>query len=174
MSTVRSAATGIALLAAATPAPAQRTPPEVTVRAERDAPLSSESPADSASRLGLKVREVPATVDVVDQQTMRTRGLRTVTEAVQAAVGVTAGDFPAEPAGFSMRGFTNSQINTLYNGIRTGPQNMTSRVMDAGNLERIEILKGPASFMSGEGAAGGAINFVTRRPHRGPIESEIF
>ena len=174
MSTVRIAATGIALLAAATPAPAQRTMPEVTVRAERDAPLNSDSPADSASRLGLKVREVPASVDVVDQETMRTRGLRTVTEAVQGAVGVTAGDFPAEPAGFSMRGFTNSQINTLYNGIRIGPQNMTSRVMDAGNLERIEILKGPASLMSGEGAAGGAINFVTRRPHPGLIENEIF
>ena len=75
MSTVRIAAAGIALLASVTPALAQRTLPEVTVRAERDAPLNSDSPADSASRLGLKVREIPATVDIVDQETMRTRGL---------------------------------------------------------------------------------------------------
>jgi iron complex outermembrane receptor protein len=51
---------------------------------------------------------------------------------------------------------------------------MTSRVMDAGNLDRIEILKGPASLMSGEGAIGGAINFVTKRPHQGPIENEAY
>ena len=47
-------------------------------------------------------------------------------------------------------------------------------VMDTANLERIEILKGPASLMSGEGAAGGAINFVTRKPHRGTPEHEAF
>ncbi len=153
---------------------AQTTLPAVTVRDSRDTPLNTTAPAESATRLGLRVRDIPATVEVIDQETIRARGFRTVSEAVQGAVGVTAGDFPAEPSAFSLRGFSSSQINTLYNGIRTGPQNMTSRVMDAANLERIEILKGPASLMSGEGAAGGAINFVTRRPHRGAIENEAF
>ncbi|HUP93736.1 MAG TPA: TonB-dependent receptor [Burkholderiales bacterium] len=164
----------VAAVLIAAPALAQTTLPGVVVRDTRDTPLNTNSPAESATRLGLPVREIPATVDVIDQETMRNRGLRTVTEAVQASAGVTAGDFPAEPAGFSLRGYTNSQINTLYNGIRTGPQNMTSRVMDAGNLERIEILKGPASLMSGEGAAGGAINFVTKRPHQGLVENEAY
>ena len=99
--------------------------------------------AESASRLGLTVREIPATVEVIDQQTIRDRGLRTTTDVAQGAVGVTAGDNPAEPSAFSMRGFTNSQINTLYNGIKIGPPNMTWRVMDTANLERVEILKGP-------------------------------
>jgi iron complex outermembrane receptor protein len=159
------------------PAPlyaAQVTLPEVVVRDARDTPLNTTAPVESATRLGLPVREIPATVDVVDQETMRQRGLRTVTEAIQGAVGVTAGDFPAEPAAFSLRGFSGSQINTLYNGIRTGPQNMTSRVMDSANLERVEVLRGPASLMSGEGAAGGSINFVTRKPHTGAVENELF
>ena len=44
---------------------------------------------------------------------------------------------------------------------------MTSRIMDTANLEQIEILKGPASLMSGEGATGGAINYVTKTaPYR--------
>ena len=163
-----------ALAALAAPTFAQTTLPEVRVEGTRSTPLNTEAPADSASRLGLSVREIPATVEVIDQQTIRTQGFRSVTEAAQGAVGLTAGDNPAEPSAFSMRGFTGSQINTLYNGIKIGPQNMTSRVMDAGNLERIEILKGPASLMSGEGAAGGAINFVTRRPHQGPVENEAY
>jgi iron complex outermembrane receptor protein len=130
--------------------------------------------AVSASRLGLTVREIPATVEVIDQQTIRDQGYRTVSEVAKGAVGVTSGDNPAEPSAFSMRGFTNSQINTLYNGIKIGPQNMTSRVMDTANLESVEILKGPASVMSGEGASGGAINYVTKQPTSGPVRNEAF
>jgi iron complex outermembrane recepter protein len=137
-------------------------------------PLNSDAIANSASLLGLPARQVPATVEVIDQETIRDRGYRTVSDAIQAAVGVTAGDFPAEPSSFSMRGLSSSQINTLYNGIKIGPQNMTSRVVDTFNLDRVEILKGPASLMSGEGAAGGAVNFVTKQPHTGQIINEAF
>jgi len=135
-------------------------------------PLNSNAVAESASRLGLTVRETPATVEVISAETIREQGYRTVSDVAQGAVGVTAGDNPAEPSAFSMRGFTNSQINTLYNGIKIGPQNMTSRIMDTANLEAVEILKGPASLISGEGAAGGAINFVTKQPHTGAIRNE--
>jgi iron complex outermembrane receptor protein len=137
-------------------------------------PLNSNAVAESASRLGLSVREVPATVEVISAQTIREQGHRTVSEVAESAVGVTSGDNPAEPSAFSMRGFTNSQINVLYNGIKIGPQNMTSRVMDTANLEAVEFLKGPASLLSGEGASGGAVNFVTRRPHAGPILNEAY
>ena len=165
----------IALAAAfVLPARAQTRLPEVRVEARRDSPLNNDTRTDSASLLGLTPRETPATVEVIDRATMESRGLRSVTEAAQGAVGVTAGDPAGEPGGFSMRGFTHSQINTLYNGIKIGPQNMTSRVMDTGNLDRIEILKGPASLMSGEGAVGGAINFVTKKPHSGPVENEAY
>ena len=168
------AVTAALALLGSTPVYAQPRLPEVRVEARLDSPLNNDTRTDSASLLGLTPRETPATVEVIDRATMESRGLRSVTEAAQGAVGVTAGDNPAEPAAFSMRGFTNSQINTLYNGIKIGPQNMTSRVMDTGNLERIEILKGPASLMSGEGAAGGAINFVTRKPHSGTVENEAY
>ena len=137
-------------------------------------PLNTNGVASSASRLGLTVREIPATVEVIDQQTIRDGGYRTTTEVAQATVGLTGGDGPAEPGAFSMRGFTNSQINILYNGIKIGPQNMTSRYMDTANLDSVEILKGPASLLSGEGATGGAINFVNKQPTSGPVQNEAF
>lgn len=158
--------------AARRPATASTQPKPVVPTAAALTPLNSNAVATSASRLGLTVRETPATVEVISAETMREQGYRTVSDVAQGAVGVTSGDNPAEPAAFSMRGFTNSQINTLYNSIKIGPQNMTSRVMDTANLEAVEFLKGPASLMSGEGAAGGAINFVTRQPHTGPIRNE--
>ena len=158
--------------AARRPATASAAPKPVVLIAAAQTPLNTNAVAESASRLGLTVREIPATVEVISAETMREQGYRTVSEVAQGAVGVTSGDNPAEPAAFSMRGFTNSQINTLYNGIKIGPQNMTSRVMDTANLEAVEFLKGPASLISGEGAAGGAINFVTKQPHTGPIRNE--
>ncbi|MCK1546602.1 TonB-dependent receptor [Bradyrhizobium sp. 179] len=154
------------------PATASTAPKPVVPAAAAPTPLNSNAVAESASRLGLTVRETPATVEVISAETMREQSYRTVSEVAQGAVGVTSGDNPAEPSAFSMRGFTNSQINTLYNGIKIGPQNMTSRIVDTTNLEAVEFLKGPASLISGEGAAGGAINFVTKQPHTGLVRNE--
>jgi iron complex outermembrane receptor protein len=154
------------------PATAPAAPKPVVPTMAAQTPLNTNAVAESASRLGLTVRETPATVEVISAATMREQGYRTVSDVAQGAVGVTAGDNPAEPSAFSMRGFTNSQINTLYNGIKIGPQNMTSRIADTANLEAVEFLKGPASLISGEGAAGGAINLVTKQPHTGPIRNE--
>ena len=153
---------------------AQTRLPEVRIEAQRVSPLNNDARSDSASLLGLSARETPATVIVIDRGSLDSRGVRSVSEAAHAAAGVIAGDNPAEPSAFSMRGFTGSQINTLYNGIKIGPQNMTSRVMDTCNLDRIEIIKGPASLTSGEGAVGGTVNFVTRKPHTGAVENEVF
>jgi iron complex outermembrane receptor protein len=162
---------------AVAPAPTPASAPVQTAAERRGAnstPLNTNVVADSASRLGLTPRQTPATVEVIDQQTLKDRGLRTTSEAVQAAVGVTAGEAPGAPSIISMRGFNGDQINTLYNGIKMGPATMTGRPMDVGNLEQIEILKGPASLLSGEGATGGAINYVTKKPHTGKIENEAF
>jgi iron complex outermembrane recepter protein len=145
-----------------------------TVSASAASPLNTNAVAPSASRLGLTAREIPATVEVIDQSKIRDQGYRTTTEVAQGAVGVTGGDGAAEPGAFSMRGFTNSQINILYNGIKIGPQNMTSRYMDTANLDSVEILKGPASLLSGEGATGGAINYVNKQPTSGPVQNEAF
>ncbi|MEY9758223.1 TonB-dependent receptor [Bradyrhizobium yuanmingense] len=165
-------AQGARRAAARRPAAVSAAPRPVTPDSTPQTPLNSNAVAESASRLGLTVRQTPATVEVVSAETMREQGYRTVSEVAQGAAGVTSGDNPAEPSAFSMRGFTNSQINTLYNGIKIGPQNMTSRIVDTANLEAVEFLKGPASLISGEGAAGGAINFVTKQPHTGAVRNE--
>lgn len=129
--------------------------------------------APSASRLGLTPRETPATVEVVNAETIREQGYNTTIDAVKGATGVTAGDAPNDVA-FSMRGFMGSQVNVLYNGINIGPTGFTALTMETFNLDRVEFLKGPSSLMSGQGAVGGAINYVTKAPHTGPIESEAF
>jgi iron complex outermembrane recepter protein len=126
----------------------------------------------SATRLGLPVIETPASVEVVTQQTIQEQGYRTTTDTAQGAVGVLAGDPAGAPANFSMRGFAGPQVNVLYNGIWTGPADITSRWMDTANLGQVEFLKGPSSLMSGLDAIGGSVNYVSRQPTSGPIRNE--
>ena len=156
----------------ATPTPAST--PAQPGTADATTPLNTNTVTESASRLGLTGRQTPATVEVIDHQTMRDRGIRTTTESAEAMVGVLGADPPGAPATFSMRGFSGDQLNTLYNNIRVGPSNMTGRPMGTFNLDRVEVLKGPASLMSGEGATGGAINYVTRAPHTGAIVNDAY
>ncbi len=128
--------------------------------------------AATASRLGLPVIETPVSVDVVTRQTMQEQGYRTTTDTAQGAVGVLSGDAGGAPANFSMRGFSFGEVNTLYNGIWTGPSDITARWMGTANLEQVEFLKGPSALMSGMNAIGGTVNYVSRQPTTGPIQNE--
>jgi iron complex outermembrane recepter protein len=154
------------------PATAPAQPPGERPAAETT-PLNTGTVATSASRLGLTVRETPASVEVVDQQTMREQGYRTTAETANGAVGVLSVDAAGAPAGFSMRGFSFGEVNVLYNGISTGPQSITSRTLDTANLSQVEFLKGPSSLMTGLDAIGGSVNYVSREPTSGPIKSEL-
>ncbi len=122
-----------------------------------------DAPSAAASRLGLTARETPATVSVITFAETQARGLATTTEALARVPGVTAANLPATFA-TSMRGFTSAAISTLYDGTRSTTSSMVMRNFDSWNFDRIEVLKGPASVLYGEGALAGAVNFVTKRP----------
>jgi iron complex outermembrane receptor protein len=156
---------------AAPPSPGEGAPTSQALAGIPMTPLNAV--AASASRLGLPVIETPASVDIVTRQTMQEQGYRTTTDTAQGAVGVLAGDAGGAPANFSMRGFSFSQVNVLYNGIWTGPSDITARWMGTTNLAQVEFLKGPSSLMSGMNAIGGTVNYVSRQPTTGPVQNEV-
>ena len=90
----------------------------------------------SATRLGLPVIQTPASVEIVTERTIQEQGYRTTTDTAQGAVGVLSGDSAGAPANFSMRGFSGPQVNVLYNGVWTGPTDITSRWMDTAAWRR--------------------------------------
>ena len=130
-----------------------------------------DTPTAAASRLGLTARETPATLNVMTFAESQHRGLASTTEALQRVAGVTASNFPATFA-TSMRGFTAQAISTLFDGTRSTTSTMVMRNFDSWNFDRIEVLKGPASVLYGEGALAGAVNFVTKRPDFAQRRSE--
>ena len=139
---------------------------EVIVTGEQVRSLEQFTP--TASRLDLPARETPATLDVITSATMTTRGFLSVEEAANSMPGVTSGGAPGDLENFHIRGFSDTQVTVLHNGIYVGPSDMVNRPQNAFNVESIEILKGPASVLYGQGAIGGAINVLNKAPSFGP------
>lgn len=157
----------VAAAAASQPLLAQDadTLPTITIQSGRDTDsLSLEGTSSSSSRLGLTLRETPASVEIISQEVIQQRGARTLSEALRGAAGLSGGGTPAAPTTLSTRGFTN--LLYLYDGIRMSGAGVTNRVEDTWNYERIEVLKGPASVLYGDSAIGGIVNFQTKRPDR--------
>lgn len=162
----------IAAAIAATPAFAQddaaRDAGTVVVTGQRQL----EEAPDVTGRLGLTNRETPAIVDVVTQADFQNQGLRSAIEAMNAAPGVASGNLPGSIGSVSMRGFHRA-VNYLHDGVRMANSDVGIRNWDSWMFERIEVIKGPASVTSGEGALAGAINFVPRRAKLGSLSGEV-
>lgn len=132
-------------------------------RRERSTVVLDES-VDTGSRLGIDARDLPASVSVVSHELIQLRGARTAVEAIESAVGMTGGTADGSIPYYATRGFAENDITLMRDGIRQNTTSQSSRPLDSFLLERIEVLKGPASLLYGEGAVGGAINYVSKLP----------
>lgn len=139
---------------------------EINANRESDFTLPLNSKPDSGSRLGLSNRDLPVSVSVVTQEAMQLRGFRTAVEAVEGAVGMTGGTSYGSIPTYATRGFTGNSVTIMRDGIRQNTASQSSRSVDSFNLDRVEILKGPASLMFGEGSVGGAVNYISKSPNR--------
>lgn len=154
-------------LTLAVPASAQSVAPSapagaaIVVTGQRD-PLAQD--AGTGSRLGLSVAETPASLEQLTQGDLQQRGLRTAREAFDGVVGAIAGNVPGNPAVLSLRGFAGNAVSILRDGVRVSTSTVVQRDTNTWHYDRIEVLKGPASVLYGEGALGGVVNLVTRKP----------
>jgi iron complex outermembrane receptor protein len=141
----------------------ERTDTRIIVTGQRDL-LALDDQAQAGSRLGLTIRETPASIEVLTQDELQVRGLRTAREAFNDVVGAVAGNVPGNPAVVSLRGFAGNTVSILQDGVRVSASTVVQRDSNVWHYDRIEVLKGPASVLYGEGALAGVINKVTRKP----------
>ncbi|MBE9157484.1 TonB-dependent siderophore receptor [Nodosilinea sp. LEGE 06152] len=113
------------------------------------------------SRTDTPLRDLPFSVQVVPQELLEDRQVQSVNEALRTVVGISP-DNPSQSAfeGYTIRGFSGRNI--LRNGLRDDT-NITSRIAIP-NIERIEVLRGPAGALFSQGAPGGTVNIVTKKP----------
>ena len=132
----------------------------------------------TGSRLGTTLLQTPASVTVLTGSEINARGDLSVTEAVTRAVGVTTSANPGNGGtALSARGFSGQgSVLQLYDGVRLFPVAGTITFpADPWNIDRIEVLSGPASVLYGQGSLGGAVNVITKQPNtqRQEFEGEV-
>ena len=132
------------------------------------------APTSAGSRLNLSILDTPASIELIDGDVIRLRGDASIVEAVTRATGISTVANPGNGGtGLAARGFSgHGSVMQLYDGMRlyVGAGTVTFP-FDPWMAERIEVLRGPASVLYGEGAVGGAINIVPRQPN--PDEREL-
>lgn len=117
------------------------------------------SEASVATKVNMDLKDVPQTVNVIPGVILRERGITSMQEAVLNAPGVTVSTGDGQRDQASIRGFS-----TMYDNLVDGFRDDSTYYRDLSNIERVEIIQGPASVLYGRGSAGGLINRVTKKP----------
>lgn len=129
----------------------------------------------TATRSSIPVRQLAADVTVISSDTLSAARGESLVEIISRVGGVqisrTGG--PGQTTGSFIRGAAQKQSIVLVDGLRmvdaTSGQ-VSLETLSPDHIERIEILKGPASSIWGADAVGGVIHIITRQPKR-PLES---
>ncbi len=134
----------------------------------------------TATRVPTLADQIPAGVTVIDRATIEQRGYTTLVDALQAVPGlrvVQSGGLGGNASAF-IRGTNSNHVLVLRDGLPVNdpsdPGGLFNFGVDTlGDVERIEVVRGPMSSLYGSGAIGGVINLISRRgmgkPH-GTVE----
>jgi iron complex outermembrane receptor protein len=142
-------------------------PIELVVTGEQDGYRVRDS--STATKTDTPLRDIPQSIQVVPQQVLQDQQVRNPSEALRNVAGVSQGTNSASRSGtatINIRGF-DAFRDILRNGLRDPGSN----IFNLANIERIEVLKGPASVLFGQGSFGGLINYVTKQPLTEPYYS---
>jgi iron complex outermembrane receptor protein len=125
----------------------------------------------AASKTDSSLLETPQAVSVVTRDQMEAQGASTVAQSLRYTPGVLA-----DPSGFDIRydwlqirGY-NSYGTMWLNGLTVpgDPLNYATPIVNPFALERVEVIKGPASVLYGSAIPGGLVNQVSKRPEDSP------
>ena len=118
-------------------------------------------PTSSVMRSSALLQEIPQTVNVVPAQVIRDQTPRNLDDALANVSGITQGNTLASTQDSVMtRGFGDNRNGSI---MRDGMPIVQGRGMNA-TVDRVEVLKGPASLLYGIQDPGGVVNMVSKKP----------
>lgn len=118
----------------------------------------------SGSRFDAPIKDLPFAIQAFTSAFINDQKPRNIFDVARYSPGVTyrSNDFNEGNANLAIRGFavsaTPGNIQILRDGVN-GPS-----IFDFTNISRVEVVKGPASFLYGQVAPGGIVNIITKRP----------
>ena len=116
----------------------------------------------SATRTDTSIHETPQSISVVTKDAVEDIGATRLQDALDYAGGVgRANNFGGQGlTTFTVRGFTTGEFYRNGFPVNRGYPNMP----DANTIERLEVLRGPATMLYGRGDPGGTFNVVSKQP----------
>jgi len=120
----------------------------------------------SGSRIDAPIRELPFAIQAFTESFIEDQKPVNIFDIARYSPGVTyrSNDFNEGNANLSIRGFavsaTPGNVQILRDGFH-GPS-----IFDFTNVSRVEVMKGPSSFLYGQVAPGGIVNIITKAPQR--------
>ncbi|MCX5728618.1 MAG: TonB-dependent receptor plug domain-containing protein, partial [Nitrospirae bacterium] len=119
--------------------------------------------AISGTKTNTPIMETPLNVQVISQQALKDQQVISIDQALKNVSGVTTTTNVAGGGDqqFYLRGFATNSL--FRNGVRID-NNLFGNGQQFANVERIEVLKGPAAILYGRVEPGGMINVMTKQP----------
>jgi len=159
-----------ALLPLVPPAFAQEDEGETGVVEEAGKVFKMKEVVVSATKTEIDPRETGASITVITEKEIEKSGKTTVADLLNHVPGLTvvrSGSFGGNTAVF-VRGAKSENVLVLIDGIRVNDSMGIGKDFDfanlqAVNIERIEIIRGPQSTLHGSDAVGGVINIITKK-----------
>lgn len=125
--------------------------------------------AQASSRLGLSVLETPRAVSVIDGALLQQQQATTERDVLRNASGVSSrSEYAGSYSQFAIRGLW---ANNTYNYLRDGAKFVHLLDPPLFNIDRVEVIKGPAALEFGQVAPGGLINYISKQPQTEPLRS---
>jgi iron complex outermembrane receptor protein len=141
---------------------------EIVVTGERQQDGYGVPNATTPTKTDTPLRDIPQSLQVVPRQVIEDQKVTRIFDALRNVSSVTkTGGFGDSQDDFTIRGFTN--FESLSNGFR-----IQAPIVNPTSIERIEVLKGPASVLYGQFEPGGIVNFATKQPLERPYYSGEF
>ncbi|MFF7710860.1 TonB-dependent siderophore receptor [Pseudomonas sp. NPDC007930] len=123
----------------------------------------------SATKTDTPLIETPQSISVVTKDQMRAQDAQSLNQVLRytaAVIPETRGATASRLDQFTVRGFSPS----LYlDGMRLASSRDAAPQLDAFDLDRVEVLRGPASVLYGQGTPSGVVNMVSKRPTSEPF-----
>lgn len=120
----------------------------------------------TGSKIAAKITEIPQSVSVIGSETIAAGNINKVDAALSYSAGVQAQPYgyDSDTNWFFVRGFSGTSTGAFVDGLPSYSYGFGGFYLDPAGLERIEVLRGPASALYGAANPGGIINMVSKRP----------
>lgn len=142
--------------------------PEIVVKEvrERDADATTyvAEDATTATRTDTPLIQVPQSVEVVTQRVLQDQRAVRVEQALRNVSGMALGDVGQSGIAADVAYCRGFPCGYFKNYLRNEDQNQALTFRDIANIQRLEVLKGPASVLYGRSQPGGIINILTKQP----------